>query len=69
MRIFLIRHGESVANTGINEKLGLADHRVVLTEIGREQAKRSAIALKEYLLENNIKLSKSRAWFSPYDRT
>lgn len=69
MRIFLIRHGESVANTGANEKLGFADHRVVLTESGKEQAKRSAIALKEYLLENKIDFSNARAWFSPYDRT
>ena len=69
MRIFLIRHGESVANIGANETLGLADHRVVLTEIGKAQAKKSAISLKEYLLENKIGLSKARAWFSPYDRT
>lgn len=69
MRIFLIRHGESVANTGENEKLGFADHRVVLTENGREQARKSAIALKEYLQDNNIDLSKARSWFSPYDRT
>ena len=63
MRIFLIRHGESVANTGENEKLGFADHRVVLTKCGREQAEKSAIALKEYLLENDVDLSKARAWF------
>lgn len=40
MRIFLIRHGESVANTGENEVLGLADHRVCLTDCGKEQAEK-----------------------------
>ncbi len=68
MRIFLIRHGESVANTGDNEKLGFADHRVILTDKGREQAKMSALALKNYIIQNEIDLSKSRSWFSPYDR-
>lgn len=69
MKIFLIRHGESVANTGANEKLNLADHRVILTKTGIEQAKDSAKALKKYLSENNIDLSKARVWYSPYDRT
>lgn len=69
MRIFLIRHGQSIANTGQNAELGFADHRVVLTENGKEQARQSALALQQYIANNHIDLSKSRAWFSPYDRT
>lgn len=69
MRIFLIRHGESVANTGENKRLGLADNRVILTENGRNQAKESAQYLKNYIQEQKIDLDHARVWFSPYDRT
>lgn len=69
MRIFLIRHGESIANTGLNEKLGFADHRVILTDKGKAQARNSAMALNQYILDHHVDLSKARAWFSPYDRT
>jgi len=69
MNIFLIRHGESVQNTGDNEILGLADHKVILTDKGREQAYKSAIALKNYMRHNESNLHLARVWYSPYDRT
>lgn len=72
MKIFLIRHGESVANTGENASLGLADHRVTLTDKGRKQAERAAHFLNEYLLSNYKEPAinyRCRAWYSPYDRT
>lgn len=68
MKIFLIRHGESVQNTGENTTLNLADHKVILTEKGKEQAKNSAEALKQYIKDNNIKWNKACVWYSPYDR-
>lgn len=69
MQIFLVRHGESIANTGENAELGFADHRVVLTDKGKEQAKNSALALQQYIADNKVDLSRARAWYSPYDRT
>lgn len=67
MRIYLVRHGESVQNTGENEKLGLADHKIILTNKGKEQAHESAIALRDEL-NDNIGM-RCRVWSSPYDRT
>lgn len=69
MKIYLVRHGESVQNTGENEKLGLADHRIVLTEKGKEQARASALVLRDELNKNLGLKSKCRVWYSPYDRT
>lgn len=68
LRIFLIRHGESIANTGENESIGLPDHEVYLTEKGIKQAQQSATFLKQYIQENNIDLSHARVWSSPYKR-
>ena len=69
MKIFLIRHGESIANTGENELIRKPDNNVYLTNKGVEQAKKSATFLKNFILENNIDMSHARAWISPYDRT
>lgn len=68
MKIFLIRHGESIANIGENQSLGLADHKVPLTSRGLEQAKMSAMVLKEYINSNQVTLSHARVWYSPFDR-
>ena len=69
MHIFLIRHGESVANTGENFERRLPDHLVSLTDKGKNQAYTQGIWLKKYCDENNIDLSKARLWRSPYLRT
>lgn len=71
MKIYLIRHGESIMNTRENDSIGEIDSKVWLTENGKDQAQRSAKFLKAYLdgtgdLED---LSKVRVWISPYDRT
>ena len=39
MHIFLIRHGESISNTGENYEKRIPDHLVLLTEVGKEQAR------------------------------
>lgn len=69
MKIFLIRHGESVQNTKENHKLGLPDHKVYLSEKGKEQAIKAGEFLKNYVIDNNINLENAVLWVSPYERT
>lgn len=69
MKIFLIRHGESMQNTKENYSIGLPDHKVYLTEQGKEEAKLAGEFLKKYIVDNRINLSNSVMWVSPYTRT
>lgn len=69
MKIFLIRHGESIQNTKENMKLLLPDSKVYLSEKGIEQANNAGIFLERYLQENNIDLNNATLWVSPYLRT
>jgi 2,3-bisphosphoglycerate-dependent phosphoglycerate mutase len=69
MHIFLIRHGESISNTGENYVNRIPDHLVSLTENGIEQARRNGKWLADYCAKNNIDLSKARIWRSPFLRT
>jgi len=69
MHIFLIRHGESIANIGDNYVKRIPDHLISLTEQGKEQARENGIWLAKYCREKNIDLSKARIWRSPYLRT
>lgn len=69
MKIFLIRHGESIQNTKENYELKLPDHKVYLTEEGKKQAKQTGEFLKEYIQKNNINIDNATLWISPYERT
>lgn len=69
MRIFLIRHGESVANVNENYEARVPDHLVPLTDRGREQARAGGAWLAEYCREKGIDLSHARIWRSPFVRT
>lgn len=69
MKIFLIRHGESMQNTKENYKIGLPDHRVYLTDQGKKEASLAGEFLLSYINSNNIDLSNSVMWVSPYTRT
>lgn len=69
MKIFLIRHGESIQNTKENYELKLPDHKVYLTEEGKKQAKQTGEFLKEYIQNNNIDINNATLWISPYERT
>jgi len=69
MKIFLIRHGESIQNTKENYKIGLPDHKVYLSKNGKIQAQKAGIFLKDYIKENNIDLTNATLWISPYERT
>ena len=69
MKIFLIRHGESMQNTKENYSIGLPDHKVYLTEQGKEEARLAGEFLKKYIIDNEIDLHNSVMWVSPYTRT
>lgn len=69
MHIFLIRHGESIANVGLNYEKRIPDHLVSLTEQGKEQARENGKWLANYCKEKSIDLSKARIWRSPFLRT
>jgi broad specificity phosphatase PhoE len=69
MHIFLIRHGESIANAGENYVKRIPDHLVSLTENGKAQAFENGKWLAEYCREKGVDLSHARIWRSPYLRT
>ena len=69
MRIFLIRHGESISNTGENYVARIPDHLVSLTEKGKQQARESGKWLRDYCDQNGVDLTRARIWRSPYLRT
>ncbi len=69
MKMFLIRHGESMQNTKENYSIGLPDHKVYLTEQGKEEARLAGEFLKKYITENEIDLLNSVMWVSPFTRT
>ena len=69
MHIFLIRHGESIANIGANYEKRIPDHLVSLTENGRAQARENGEWLANYCRTKGIDTSNSRIWRSPYLRT
>ncbi len=69
MHIFLIRHGESMANVGANYEKRIPDHLVSLTEKGMAQADENGAFLAAYCKEKGIDLSRARIWRSPFLRT
>ena len=69
MHIFLIRHGESITNSGDNYEKRIPDHLVPLTENGKEQARTNGKWLAEYCAQKGIDLSSARIWRSPFLRT
>lgn len=54
MHIFLIRHGESIANVGENDIKRIPDHLVSLTEKGKDQARENGKWLADYCRKKNI---------------
>lgn len=69
MRIFLIRHGESICNSGENFVERIPDHLVPLSEKGKEQSEEAGKWLFDYCTENAIDLKNARIWRSPFVRT
>ncbi len=69
MHIFLVRHGQSVANIGENLVKRIPDHLVPLTDEGKRQADEAGAFLAAYCREKGIDLSHARIWRSPFVRT
>ena len=69
MKMFLIRHGQSMQNTKENYTINLPDPKVYLTEKGKEEARLAGEFLKEYLKTKGISISNAVMWVSPYLRT
>ena len=69
MHIFLIRHGESITNTGENYVNRIPDHLVTLTARGVKQAQKNGAWLADYCNRQGVDLSRARIWRSPYLRT
>ena len=68
MRIFLIRHGESIQNTHENFD-NLPDNKIFLTQKGLQQADECGKFLKEYCEKNSVDLNNATLFVSPYERT
>ena len=69
MKILIIRHAQSIANTGENDALLLPDHLVPLSAEGEAQTLSTGEWLARYCLDNGIDLSRARIWHSPFVRT
>ena len=67
-RIFLIRHGQSLYNTGQTLHQDIFDGDVPLSPLGEKQADEAGAFLKGYLEERRIPMSLSVLWESPYLR-
>ncbi len=70
MRIFLVRHGESMGNvdTGVHRRM--ADHAIPLSDRGREQAQEAGRALDRHFAGlYPATPPRIRLWTSPYRRT
>lgn len=74
MRVFLVRHGVSVANKDWSENTRVADHAIELAPEGHEQARAAGDALAKYFFDNLAigqpwRSPLIRLWHSPYRRT
>lgn len=76
MRIWLVRHGESLGNVHEHAYRALSDPRVPLTEWGAQQAKSAGAFIRDYyerLAEASgqpeAKPPQLRVWYSYFDRT
>jgi len=69
MKLILIRHGQSIANTNREKEVEVPDHLVYLTGEGVQQIHQSGKFLKGYFTQENIDASRCRMWVSPMKRT
>lgn len=65
--VYLVRHGQSLANLDVTVYKDTADHAVPLSDRGHRQAKAAGAALRE-LLKDQLDVP-TRIWVSPYLRT
>jgi 2,3-bisphosphoglycerate-dependent phosphoglycerate mutase len=70
MRIWLVRHGESLGNVDEAAWSKIPDHMIPLTEFGTDQARNAGQKIREYYESNDqLKNKKVRLWYSPFLRT
>ena len=69
MNIYLVRHGQSVANVDPSIYLNTADHAVPLSDLGREQAREAGRYLHDHFSTRDLAETHVRLWTSPYLRT
>ncbi|KAA3506527.1 histidine phosphatase family protein [Agrobacterium rosae] len=70
MRVFLVRHGESLGNLDERAYSQFGDHNVPLTHWGYRQATQAGAAVAAYLDGlTEPGLQKLRVWYSPFLRT
>lgn len=69
--IFLVRHGQSLANVNRFAAKGvLPDHAIPLTDLGKEQADKAGVALTQIMQNKGVRSEEPvRMWVSPYERT
>lgn len=67
MRIFLIRHGESIQNTHENFD-NLPDNLITLTKNGENEANECGKFLKDYCKKNKVDTANATLFVSPYQR-
>jgi len=69
MRIYLVRHGESLANVDREIHKTMPDHAISLSEKRIKEAKTAGIVLKDYFAKEYDYVGHVRLWTSPYKRT
>ncbi len=69
MRIFLVRHGESLGNLDESAYRQFGDHNVPLTEWGYRQALVAGQSIASFLGSLPVAAPKATIWHSPYLRT
>ena len=70
MRVFLVRHGESLGNLDGSAYRQFGDHNVPLSEWGYRQAVEAGKAIAAHLERAPVaKLAKLNIWYSPFLRT
>ena len=70
MRVWLVRHGESLGNVHRSAWSQIPDHAIPLTEFGVDQAYHAGEKIRKYYEDNaHLKDKKVRLWYSPFLRT
>lgn len=73
LRIFLVRHGESLSNLNKKVHLETPDHAIGLSENGKVQAQAAGTFLRDFFnaesTPNDRSYFRARIWVSPYLRT
>lgn len=67
--IYLVRHGQSLANVDKAIHATLPDHKIPLSALGAEQAARAGAFLAQHIQGRQAPEARLRVWTSPYLRT